>query len=88
MHIRVLNITVLLLIADHGWVKEEGGGTERKKKRRSRWGADESQEKTVIPGMPTILPCNLSKEQEQQYLCKLDLSCKVCIVATALCRIL
>jgi hypothetical protein len=39
----------------------------RAKRRRSRWGGDE-KEKTFIPGMPTILPTNLSKEQEEAYL--------------------
>ena len=41
--------------------------SERKKKRRSRWGGDE-KEKTFIPGMPTVLPANLTKDQEEAYL--------------------
>ena len=41
----------------------------RAKKRRSRWGGDE-KEKTFIPGMPTVLPTNLSKQQEEAYLGK------------------
>jgi len=41
---------------------------ERKRKRKSRWGGDET-EKVFIPGMPTILPGNLTPEQEQTYLC-------------------
>lgn len=45
-------------------------GTEgRKKKKRSRWNT-EIDEKTVIPGMPTTIPPNLSKDQEQQYIGK------------------
>lgn len=40
---------------------------ERRKKRKSRWGGDE-KEKIFIPGMPTVLPTNLSKEQEEAYL--------------------
>lgn len=40
---------------------------EKKKKRRSRWGGDE-KEKTFIPGMPTVLPANLTKDQEEAYL--------------------
>jgi splicing factor 1 len=39
----------------------------RKKKRASRWG-DTNNEKTVIPGMPSILPNNLTKEQEKAYI--------------------
>ncbi|KAH3863263.1 splicing factor 1-like [Dreissena polymorpha] len=50
-----------------------GGGSDRKRKRKSRWGAEEVVDKTVIPGMPTILPANLSKEQEQQYLLHLQI---------------
>lgn len=42
-------------------------GGEKKKKRRSRWGGDE-KEKTFIPGMPTVLPANLTKDQEEAYL--------------------
>ncbi|KDR15002.1 splicing factor 1-like [Zootermopsis nevadensis] len=46
---------------------------ERKaKRRRSRWGGDE-KEKTFIPGMPTVLPTNLSKEQEEAYLVQLQI---------------
>ncbi|XP_063243335.1 splicing factor 1-like [Bacillus rossius redtenbacheri] len=44
----------------------------RLKKRRSRWGGDDN-EKTFIPGMPTVLPTNLSKEQEQAYLVQLQI---------------
>lgn len=40
---------------------------DRKKKKRSRWGGSE-HEKIFIPGMPTILPPNLDKQQEQAYL--------------------
>ena len=40
---------------------------EKRRRRRSRWAGGE-HEKIFIPGMPTILPCNLSKEQEEAYL--------------------
>ncbi|KAF9110798.1 hypothetical protein BGX27_005867 [Mortierella sp. AM989] len=36
-------------------------GDEPKRKRKSRWAADE--EKVTIPGMPTALPTNMSEEQ-------------------------
>lgn len=45
---------------------------ERRKKRKSRWGGDE-KEKIFIPGMPTVLPTNLSKEQEEAYLVQLQI---------------
>nr|CAD7403674.1 unnamed protein product [Timema poppensis] len=44
----------------------------RQKRRRSRWGGDE-KEKTFIPGMPTVLPNNMSKEQERAYLVQLQI---------------
>ena len=40
----------------------------RKKKRKSRW-TDETS-KTFIPGLPTMIPTGLSKDQEEAYLCK------------------
>ncbi|KAK8729427.1 hypothetical protein OTU49_008468 [Cherax quadricarinatus] len=40
---------------------------ERKRRRKSRWQGDE-KDKTFIPGMPTVLPSNMSKDQEEAYL--------------------
>ncbi|KAG5881360.1 hypothetical protein JTB14_037102 [Gonioctena quinquepunctata] len=45
---------------------------ERKRKKKSRWGGSE-HEKIFIPGMPTILPPNLGREQEQAYLLQLQI---------------
>ncbi|BES91652.1 Hypothetical protein domain [Nesidiocoris tenuis] len=45
---------------------------ERRKKRKSRWGGDE-MDKAFILGMPTVLPTNLSKEQEEAYLLQLQI---------------
>ncbi|RZF36926.1 hypothetical protein LSTR_LSTR004614 [Laodelphax striatellus] len=45
---------------------------ERRKRRRSRWGGDE-KDKAFILGMPTVLPTNLSKEQEEAYLLQLQI---------------
>lgn len=42
---------------------------ERKRRRKSRWQGDE-KDKTFIPGMPTVLPSNMSKDQEEAYLRK------------------
>lgn len=44
---------------------------ERKRKRKSRWGGGET-DKCFIPGMPTMMPKGLTKEQEEAYLCKLS----------------
>ena len=54
-------------------IKQEPGETKeqrRARKRKSRWGGDDGVEKTFIPGMPTMMPQGLSKEQEEAYLRK------------------
>lgn len=53
--------------------EDNGMGTAAKKKRRSRWGNPEEKEKAVVPGMPTVIPPGLSKEQEEQYLLQLQI---------------
>ena len=55
---------------------------ERKRRRRSRWGAEET-DKTFIPGMPTVLPTNLSKEQEEAYVCEYFIALNLSIVYIA-----
>lgn len=63
--------------------QEENGQNQSRRKRRSRWGGSE-HDKIFIPGMPTILPSNLNKEQEQAYLCKYFccfLSLLLCVVS-------
>lgn len=49
--------------------QESESAAERRRKRPSRWGGSE-HEKIFIPGMPTILPSNLNRDQEYAYLCK------------------
>ena len=39
------------------------------KKRKSRWGSEEK--KTVLPGLPTILPSNMKEEEQKLYICEL-----------------
>ena len=41
----------------------------KKQKRKSRWGGTEN-DKTFIPGMPTILPSTLDPTQQEAYLGK------------------
>lgn len=45
-------------------------GTERKRKKKSRWAStnDATDGKICIPGMPTILPSNLNADQQEAYL--------------------
>jgi len=46
--------------------ERESSREERRKKRKSRW-TDEAC-KTFIPGLPTMIPGGLSREQEEAYL--------------------
>ncbi|CAC5404099.1 SF1 [Mytilus coruscus] len=48
-------------------------GSDKKKKRKSRWAQDSEMEKTVIPGLPTVIPTGLSSDQEKQYLMQLQI---------------
>lgn len=49
---------------------KEESREERRRKRKSRWGGNDGTEKTFIPGMPTMMPQGLSKDQEEAYLRK------------------
>lgn len=54
----------------NGNVRHSSDGTEREarqRKKRSRWGGSEN-DKTFIPGMPTILPPSLDSHQQEAYL--------------------
>ncbi|XP_004536583.1 splicing factor 1 [Ceratitis capitata] len=46
--------------------------TDRKRRKRSRWGGTEN-DKTFIPGMPTILPPTLDSAQQEAYLVQLEI---------------
>ncbi|EPQ03996.1 Splicing factor 1 [Myotis brandtii] len=45
----------------------------RKKRKRSRWNQDTMEQKTVIPGMPTVIPPGLTREQERAYIVQLQI---------------
>uniref|UniRef100_A0A8C2SRH5 Uncharacterized protein n=1 Tax=Coturnix japonica TaxID=93934 RepID=A0A8C2SRH5_COTJA len=44
------------------------GANFPKKRKRSRWNQDSLDQKTVIPGMPTVIPPGLTREQERAYI--------------------
>jgi hypothetical protein len=46
----------------------ESNSGDRKRKKKSRWASGPENEKTFIPGMPTILPSNLNPDQQEAYL--------------------
>lgn len=51
-------------------------GGDRKRKRKSRWASsNDGNEKTFIPGMPTILPSNLNPDQQEAYLGNYQFDC-------------
>ena len=50
--------------------EQKAAAAERRKK--SRWGTD-LNDKTFVPGMPTIMPTGLSADQEEAYLLQLQI---------------
>ncbi|XP_029141177.1 splicing factor 1 isoform X2 [Protobothrops mucrosquamatus] len=44
-----------------------------KKRKRSRWNQDTMEQKTIIPGMPTVIPPGLTREQERAYIVQLQI---------------
>lgn len=38
------------------------------KKRKSRWGTEDRR--TILPGLPTVLPSNMKEEEQKLYLCE------------------
>lgn len=62
-----MNIIFNVCVIIH-FTEEDAG--ERKRRKKSRWGGTEN-DKTFIPGMPTILPSTLDPTQQEAYLGKL-----------------
>ncbi|XP_073514453.1 splicing factor 1-like isoform X1 [Phyllobates terribilis] len=44
-----------------------------RKRKRSRWNDERPDQKTIIPGMPTVIPPGLSREQERAYIVQLQI---------------
>ncbi|MEQ2244057.1 hypothetical protein ILYODFUR_013254 [Ilyodon furcidens] len=53
--------------AGSGMVKPDFG---QKKRKKSRWSSETPDQKTVIPGMPTVIPPGLTRDQERAYIGK------------------
>ncbi|MFT7796291.1 splicing factor 1-like [Arapaima gigas] len=53
-----------------GMQSSSGGGElgQKKPRKRSRWSSETPDQKTVIPGMPTVIPPGLTREQERAYI--------------------
>ncbi|KAG5844154.1 hypothetical protein ANANG_G00158510 [Anguilla anguilla] len=50
-----------------------GDSAQKKARKRSRWSSETPDQKTVIPGMPTIIPPGLTREQERAYIVQLQI---------------
>ncbi|CAL9694564.1 unnamed protein product [Knipowitschia caucasica] len=45
----------------------------QKKRKRSRWSSETPDQKTIIPGMPTVIPPGLTRDQERAYIVQLQI---------------
>ncbi|KAG9346678.1 hypothetical protein JZ751_006990 [Albula glossodonta] len=45
----------------------------KKPRKRSRWSSETPDQKTVIPGMPTVIPPGLTQDQEKAYIVQLQI---------------
>lgn len=43
---------------------------QKKQRKKSRWSSETPDQKTVIPGMPTVIPPGLTRDQERAYIGK------------------
>ncbi|XP_028658977.1 splicing factor 1 [Erpetoichthys calabaricus] len=50
-----------------------GDYNQKKSRKRSRWSSETPDQKTVIPGMPTVIPPGLTREQERAYIVQLQI---------------
>ncbi|XP_038851814.1 LOW QUALITY PROTEIN: splicing factor 1-like [Salvelinus namaycush] len=46
---------------------------QKKARKRSRWNSETPDQKTVIPGMPTVIPPGLTRDQEKAYIVQLQI---------------
>ncbi|XP_029931536.1 splicing factor 1 isoform X2 [Myripristis murdjan] len=46
---------------------------QKKQRKRSRWSSETPDQKTVIPGMPTVIPPGLTRDQERAYIVQLQI---------------
>ncbi|KAM6960076.1 LOW QUALITY PROTEIN: splicing factor 1-like [Tautogolabrus adspersus] len=45
----------------------------KKQRKKSRWSSETPDQKTVIPGMPTVIPPGLTRDQERAYIVQLQI---------------
>ncbi|KAM9836711.1 splicing factor 1 isoform 4-T4 [Aulostomus maculatus] len=47
--------------------------SQKKQRKKSRWSSETPDQKTVIPGMPTVIPPGLTRDQERAYIVQLQI---------------
>ncbi|TNN37287.1 Splicing factor 1 [Liparis tanakae] len=58
-------------VAGGGAPKPDFG--QKKSRKKSRWSCETPDQKTVIPGMPTVIPPGLTRDQERAYIVQLQI---------------
>ncbi|XP_072887351.1 splicing factor 1 isoform X2 [Hemitrygon akajei] len=61
------------MMSSFGQAPRERDDFGQKRRKRSRWSNETSDQKTVIPGMPTVIPPGLTREQERAYIVQLQI---------------
>uniref|UniRef100_UPI00398F759B splicing factor 1 isoform X2 n=1 Tax=Pristiophorus japonicus TaxID=55135 RepID=UPI00398F759B len=61
------------MMSSFGQAPRERDDFGQKRRKRSRWSSETSDQKTVIPGMPTVIPPGLTREQERAYIVQLQI---------------
>lgn len=46
---------------------------QKKQRKKSRWSSETPDQKTIIPGMPTVIPPGLTRDQERAYIGKFQI---------------
>ncbi|XP_048475614.1 splicing factor 1 isoform X2 [Rhincodon typus] len=61
------------MMSSFGQAPRERDDFGQKRRKRSRWSNETSDQKTVIPGMPTVIPPGLTRDQERAYIVQLQI---------------
>ncbi|XP_059499885.1 splicing factor 1 isoform X2 [Stegostoma tigrinum] len=61
------------IMSSFGQAPRERDDFGQKRRKRSRWSNETSDQKTVIPGMPTVIPPGLTRDQERAYIVQLQI---------------
>ncbi|XP_077445026.1 splicing factor 1 [Stigmatopora argus] len=56
-----------------GFSPQQQDFNQKKQRKKSRWSSETPDQKTVIPGMPTVIPPGLTRDQERAYIVQLQI---------------